>query len=47
MPQVWHDGEGWHALCNICLAESSASTNEDTVRGWFIEHDLGRHPERT
>lgn len=45
-PHVWRDGDGWHARCNACLAESPASTSEDAVQGWFTQHDRERHPER-
>lgn len=46
-PHVWHDGDGWHARCNVCLAESPASTDEDAVRGWFTRHAHEQHPENS
>ncbi|MDT5218257.1 MAG: hypothetical protein QOF15_362, partial [Mycobacterium sp.] len=30
-PHTWRDEHGWHARCNSCLAESSASSSEHQV----------------
>jgi hypothetical protein len=45
-PHTWSDGQGWHARCNDCLAESPASRTEDEVLVWFDDHAGQQHSQR-
>lgn len=44
-PHTWRDEQGWHALCNDCLAESPPSRTENEVVVWFDDHSDREHSQ--
>ncbi len=44
-PHTWSDEQGYHALCNVCLAESGPKDTADTAANWFAAHVATQHVE--